>query len=263
VYVADISAAPAAGLSGDPTAPVPVLSIDTVKQTEGNGTDPVTVQVPYHVTGDLEQDATVTLVHSTPFSFDDSVETETLVIPAHTTTGSLPVTYEPNDLDDRGQRFEGLTAYAVSGIETDVYVGGAKIVDDDPTPALTVRADARRVKAGGKASWTASLAAPVNYYAYALARVVKATDGPQLRVGDLTKRFRERYFGKDWPLSTPLYKIHAAFYLEIRPLQTSRTFSLPTRRQGGETRAISLRFRAPKFFDLGHPVLTVKVLPRS
>jgi hypothetical protein len=260
VYVADISATPVAGVSADPTSDVPVFSIDTVKQPEGDGTDPVTVDVPWHVTGDLEQEATVTIVHSTPFSFDDSADTENIVIPAHTSSGMLQVTYTPNDLDDRGKRFEGLTAYPVRGIETDVYVGGASVVDDDPTPGVTITTGARRITAGQKATWTMALDEPVNYYAFALLRPVKATSGPQLRVGDLTKRFRDRYFGDDTDLSLPLYKSPVRFFMQIRPHRLSRTFSLPTRKEHGDTRAISLRFRAQKFFELGHPVRTVRVV---
>jgi hypothetical protein len=260
VYVADISATPVGGVSADPTTDVPVVSFDTVKQQEGDGSDPATVEVPWHVTGDLAQDATVTVVHSTPFSFDDSAQTETLVIPAHTTSGVLPVTYQPNDLDDRGKRFIGLTAYAVRGIETDVYVGGASIIDDDPTPGLSVSTGAHRITAGTKATWSLTLDEPVNYYAYALARPVKATSGPQLRVGDLPKRFRERYFGDDADLSMPLYRTSARFYVQIRPHRLSGTLSIPTRKEHGDTRAISLRFRAPKFFDFGHPIRTVKVV---
>jgi hypothetical protein len=261
VYVADVSATPVSGVSADPTTPVPVFSLDTVKQPEGDGTDPVTVEVPWHVTGDLQQDATLTIVHSTPFSFDEEAEVETLVVPAHTTDGSIPVTYTPNDVDDRGQNLIGLTAYAVNGVETDQYVGGASIIDDDPTPAVTLTTGASRITAGHPATWTMTLDAPVSYYAYALARPVKATDGPQLRVGDLTKRFRERYFGEHPDLSLPLYKSPIRFFIEVRPGRTSRTLSIPTRRQHDVTRAISLRFRGPRFLNLGHPVLTVKVKP--
>jgi hypothetical protein len=238
-----------------------VFSVDTVKQPEGDGTDEVTVDVPWHVTGDLEQDATVTIVHSTPFSFDDSVETESLVIPAHTTSGVLPVTYRPNDLDDRGARFEGLTAYAVSGVETAEYVGGASIIDDDPTPGLSLQAASRRISAGDKATWTMALDEPVNYYVFAIARPVKATDGPQLRVGDLTKRFRQRYLGEDAVLSMPLYKSPIRFFVQIRPHRLSGTLSIPTRAQHGLARTLSLRFRAPHF-DLARPVRSVKVVPQ-
>ncbi len=261
VYVADISATPVSGVSADPTAPLPVFSIDTLKQPEGDGTDKVTVDVPWHVTGDLEQPATVTIVHSTPFSFDGSATSENLVIPAHTTSGVLPVTYRPNDLDDRGIRFRGLTAYAVSGIETAEYVGGARIIDDDPTPGMSILSGAHRITAGDKATWTVALDEPVNYFAFAIARPVKATDGPQLRVGDLTKRFRERYLGTDADLSMPLYKSPVRFFVQIRPRKLSGTISVPTRVQAGVTRTLSLKFRAPHF-DLADPVRTVKVLPR-
>ena len=84
---------------------------------------------------DLDHDATVTIVHSTPFGFDRPSATRELVDPGpHDRRRGPRVTYRPNDLDDQGSTSSGLTAYAVSGIETDQYVGGASIIDDDPTP---------------------------------------------------------------------------------------------------------------------------------
>ena len=260
VFVADVSATPDAGVSAAPTTPLPVFSIDTVRRAEGDGTDRVTVDVPWHVSGDLDHDATVTIVHSAPFGFAPPSATQTLVVPAHATGGVLQVRYRPNDLDDQGTRFLALTAYAVSGLATDQYVGGASIVDDDPTPGLTARTAAARVTAGHPAAWTLTLDKPVNYFAYAVAKPVKAVAGPQLRVGDLTKRFRERYIGKGVALATPLYRTRVLFFVEIPRHRTSATLSLPTRREHGDTRAISLRFRAPHLV-VTHPLRTVKVTP--
>ncbi|MBO0846664.1 MAG: hypothetical protein J2P22_14740 [Nocardioides sp.] len=258
VYLADLSATPDTGVSAAPTRPLPLFSIDTVRQPEGDGTDRVTVDVPWHVTGDLGQDAVVTILHSTPFSFG-TASPQTLVIPAHATSGVLPVTYRPNDLDDLGKRVKGLTAYAVSGIETDRYVGGATIIDDDPTPALRLGTAAHRITAGDRATWTLTLAKPVDYYVFGTARPVKAVDGPPLRVGDLTKRFRERYLGKDVDLTQPLYKTRLSLYFQIRPHRLSGEISVPTRHEHGVTRTLSLRFRV-WHFHLASPVRTVKVV---
>jgi hypothetical protein len=259
VYVADVSATPDAGVSAAPTAPLPVISIGTVRQPEGDGTERVTVDVPWHVTGDLDHDAQVAIVQGSPFA--GTAAPHTLVIPAHTSDGVLHVSYRPNDLDDRGTRFFALTAYALTGIETDRYVGGASIIDDDPTPGLTVRSGTHRITAGHRATWTLTLDKPVDYFAYAVVKPVKAVAGPQLRVGDLTKSFRERYVAGDLALDTPLYRAHVLFFVELRPHRLSGTLSIPTRREHGVTRALSLRFRAPHF-ELLHPVRTVKVLGR-
>jgi hypothetical protein len=260
VFLVDLSATPDAGVSAAPTTPVPVFSIETLRQPEGDGTDRVTVDVPWHVTGNLDHDAVVTIVRGTPFGFGGTPGTRTLVIPAHTSTGTFPVRYRPNDLDDVGRRFIGLTAYAVSGIETDRYVGGASIIDDDPTPGLTVRTGARRITAGERATWTMTLDKPVDYGAVALARPVKAVQGPQLRVGDLTKRFRERFLGDGLDLDQPLYKSHVEFFVQIRQGRLSGALSIPTRPEHGVTRAISLQFRASPFV-LAHAIRTVRVVP--
>ncbi len=259
VFLVDVSATPDAGVSAAPTAPLPLFSIDTVRHLEGNGTDRVTVDVPWHLTGVLDHDASVTIVRGTPFSFGGPGATRTLVLPAHTSSGVLHVSYRPNDLDDQGRRFLGLTAYPVSGVETDRYVGGAFIVDDDPTPGLRVQTAARRITAGRPATWRLTLSKPVNYFAFSVAKPVKAVDGPQLRVGDLTKRFRERYVGSDVALARPLYRTRVRFFVEVRPGHSSATLSLPTRREHGLTRAISLQFRASRF-GLVDAVRTVKVV---
>jgi hypothetical protein len=229
-----------------------VFSLGTVRQIEGNGSTPVTVPVPWTLSAPLDHDATVNIVRGS--------KVQPLVIPAHTTSGTLPVRYLPNKLDDEGVRFIGLTAYAVSGVETDAYLGGAKIIDDDPTPALHIRARSSRITAGQSAVWIASLGKPVDYYAYAEAKVVKAGHGPQLRVGDLTPSFRKRY-GMRNHLSMPLYKLGFPLYVGIRPHQTSGTLVLPTRAEHGVTRKVALRFRAPQF-DVSGVVRTVTVAPR-
>jgi hypothetical protein len=259
VYLVDASATPDTGVSADPTAPTPVFSIDTVKQPEGDGTGRVTVDVPWHVTGDLDHDAVLSIVHSTPFDFGNPAKTDTLVIPAHTSSGAVQVKYRPNDLDDRGQHLVGLTAYAVSGIETDRYVGGAAIIDDDPTPGVSLRTGAHRITAGQRATWTLTLDQPVDYFAFALATPVKAVHGPQLRLGDLTKHFRERYLGGgDVDLAMPLYKSPLRFFVQIEPGERSGTLSIPTRHRQGVTRALTLKFRVPHF-DLANRIRTVKV----
>jgi len=259
VFLADVSATPGAGLSTAATAPLPLFSLGTVRQPEGNGTARVTADVPWHVTGDLAHDAVVTIVHGTPFGFDSSPVTETLVIPAHTTAGVLHVRYRPNDIDDQSVRLIGRTAYAVSGIETDRYIGGATIVDDDPTPGLAVGTAARRGTAGRRATWTMTLDKPVSYFVFAVARPVKAVDGPQLRVGDLPQPFREQLLGNEVGLDVPLYKTKIEFFVDIQPRRSTGTLSIPTRPQHGVTRALSLQFRAPHFV-LAHPIRTVKVV---
>jgi hypothetical protein len=170
------------------------------------------------------------------------------------------VKYRPNDLDDRGRPFFGLTAYPVSGVETGRYIGGATIIDDDPTPGVELGTGARRVRAGHQATWIMTLDKPVHYFAFAIARPVRAVDGPQLRVGDLPRRFRERALDGKVALDTPLYRTRIRFFVQIRQGRTSGQLSIPTRPRHGVTRALSLQFRAPGF-DLTHPVRTVRVLP--
>jgi hypothetical protein len=213
------------------------------------------------VTGDLEHDATVRILQTDPSSPDGSQTMQSLVIPDHTSSGVLPVTYLPNDLDDPAKRpVAALTAYPLTGIETGQYIGGATVIDDDPTPALTLRTGAHRITAGEHATWTVTLDKPVDYEPFVQAKPVKTGDGPQLRVGDLSKHFRDRYLGGGATLATPLYQTGASFYFPIRQGRVSHTFSIPTRKGLGVVRTLSLRFLIPPF-ELAHDVRTVKVRP--
>ena len=144
VWIVDMSATPNSGVSTAPTSAIPLLSIGTVNQTEGDGTGTATASVPYTIRGQLQHDAVVRLVSGVPFS-SAHPDVQRLVIPAGATSGHVDVEYQPNDLDDRGRVLIGLTAYPVRGIETDRYIGGAWIIDDDPTPKLSVKAAAARV----------------------------------------------------------------------------------------------------------------------
>jgi hypothetical protein len=260
VFLVDVSATPQAGVSTAPTTPLPLFSVGSVQQPEGDGTAPVTVEVPWHVTGDLGHDASVTIVDGDPFSENGPPEIQTLDIPAHTTDGVLPVTYRPNELDDPAKRqVAAITAYAVGGIETDRYLGGVTVLDDDPTPAL-VLTGSHRIRAGQRATWTLTLAKKVDYESFAVMRPIKAVAGPQLRIGDLTKHFRLRWFGGRTDLSTPIYRSGADFFIQIRQHRGAATFSIPTRKGLGVVRALSLRFNV-RSFHLAHDVRTVKVRP--
>ena len=121
-----------------------------------------------------------------------------------------------------------------------------------------MRTGARRITAGDRATWTLTLDKPVDYVAFAIARPVKAVDGPQLRVGDLPQRFREQFLGDDVDLDTPLYKSRLRLFVQIRQHRLSGAFSIPTRPEHGVTRAISLQFRSGHF-ELAHPIRTVRV----
>ena len=93
-----------------------------------------------------------------------------------------------------------------------------------------------------------------------MARPVKAVDGPQLRVGDLTQRFRKRHLGGGVDLGTPLYRTRFRFFVEVRQGEASGTLAIPTKPGLRVTRALSLRFRVPHF-ELAKPIRTVKVAP--
>ena len=243
VWILDMSAASAAGIT-EPSGETPLISFGTVTQDEGDGPGDATLPIPYHVTGDLAEDATLTITVTDPFS-RRSGKPEELVIPAHTTDGTVDVTYTPNRLADFHRRPLDLVAYATGGIETDSYLGQGTIIDDDPIPTLTAKPVTRRVTEGRPAQWDLHLSAPLGFRPFVIATPVRAVDGKQLTVGDLPKQFRKRHFFPMPPLDTPLPKTDLRLFKQVALGDTSISIGIPTRRTRSDDgpRAVSFRFR--------------------
>ena len=243
VWILDMSAASADGIT-EPSGETPLISLGKVRQDEGDGPGDATLPIPYHVTGDLQQAATVNITVLDPSARRPGKPQE-LVIPAHTTDGTVPVAYTPNTLADFRRRTIDVVAYPTGGIETDNYLGRGTIIDDDPVPTLTAKPVARRVTEGKPAQWELDLSAPLGYRSFLIAVVVRAVDGKQLTVGDLPKQYRKRHFFPVPPLDTPLPKTHLRIFKRLALGDTSTSIGIPTRRTRSDDgpRSVSLRFR--------------------
>jgi len=262
VWVLDLSSIPAAGLSVQPARDVPKLSIGHVTQAEGDAPGLSTIAVPYTVGGGtLVEDAAVRVVSVDEFGGGTGAPT-ILDIPAGTESGTIALTYRANTRDDLARRQQSIAVYPIEGVATNRYIGGATIVDDDPSPRVTLAPVRKRIHEGATARWRVSLSKPVGYFLDARARPVRAEGkGKQLTVGDLPKKFREDHFFPVPPLDRALFKTDLRLYSAAPPGRTSIVVELPTRagKRDEGRRSITLRFRVGGQLPLAPTTATVIV----
>lgn len=246
VWVLDLVAHPAAGLSPAPTPTVSTISVGTVTRTEGNGRDEVTIKVPYTVEGGpLAADARVRmLVAEDVFYATDGATAVT--IPAGTTSGTLSVPFQPNRVDDYPRRHWVVAVYPVGGIATNHYLGGATVIDDDPSPVATIEPARTRIREGQTARWKVTLSGRTSYPVEFQATPIRGGGkGKRLTVGDLTEEFREGYLYPIPPLRRALYTTDLAVYNAAAPGRIRSSLTIPTVARPGEQgpRSITMRFR--------------------
>ncbi len=125
-----------------------------------------------------------------------------------------------------------MTAWANRNVMTDAYTGRLTVVDDDPTPRLTVTPVARSVAEGEAAAWRIALSKPVDYDLFVNSKVVRGTsNAPALTAGDVTASWINRHLaGAD--LAAPLWMQSAVLYDQVRSGSRELVISIPTRRDG-------------------------------
>jgi hypothetical protein len=221
--------------------------VHTARRREGDARTTRRVRVPYTVRGDLPSDARVTYVVRDESTGETSAPAA-LVIPAHATAGSIGLPYSPNRVDDLAVRTLEIRAYATRGVMTGSYIGAGRILDDDPSPRLTLTSRRRSVAEGTPARWRVTLAKPVNYYLDVLARPVRGVGHhARLTVGDLPKKVRRDHLFPVPPLDTPLWKTDFIWYVPVAPGRTTMRLRVPTLARPGRQgrRALTLRLHTP------------------
>jgi hypothetical protein len=261
IWVLDVAAVPTA-LPAVPHLRLPVVDLGTATKTEGNGTAPSSIRVPYTVSGDLTSPGRLT-VFAMDESTGETLPATSLVLPAHSSGGTIDVPYQPNRLDDVDVRTITVSAYATRGVMTGSYLGKARIVDDDPTPSLVAAPVRPRVPEGAPARWRLTLSKPVDYYLYVRANPVRGHGTrPRFTVGDLPRKLRRESFSPVPPLSTPLWKTDFTTFASMRPGSSTGRLALPTssraRAQGGRT--ITMRFHTPGHLLAGPPAAATVVV---
>ncbi len=162
--------------AGDQTLPPvphrrsPTVELDNVRITEGNARGVRFAAVPFHLTGDVSSPSRFTVLSQnySTYRFGRPIK---VMVPAGQRTGTIQIPYRPNRRDDLARRSIAVLAFAVSGAMPTNYLARVTILDDDPTPAVSVRAQRSTIREGWTARWTVTLARPVRYYTAAIATV--------------------------------------------------------------------------------------------
>ena len=241
VWVLDLAAAPDA-LAPVPDRRAPTLSIGAVRIAEGDGREPVTAEVPFTVTGEVTEPAEVLVGIVDSFRRRGRTELRLDLAPGQT-SGTIPIEYQPNRVDDFRVRHTSINAYPVRGVMTDEYAGSLRILDDDPAPRLVVRTP-RRVDEGDRIEVKVALEGKASYPLYAWLGAVRVDrDLEPLRTGDVPTTWLERHdISADAP-RRPLHRAGLFTYERMRGGESALLLSLPTRQDGVDEQVEAVTFR--------------------
>ncbi len=244
IWVSEVAAAPET-LAAVPERRTPVVSLSRVRIDEGDGTGNVIGRLPFQVAGDVSRASRFTvLVASEQRGSQQRLRVD--LAPGQT-SGYIPVEYESDNLDDLGRDATSAVAWPVRGVMTDAWVGGLTVVDDDPTPKVTVRAVDRTIREGQAARWRVRIAGRVDYAFPAGASVVRGP-GRDLTVGDLPGSAIPPWVPQSVPRSTPLHRLGLFYFQRLVGRDLSATFRIPTRRDGAREgrESVTLRIDVPR-----------------
>lgn len=245
VWVLDVAAADRA-LPAVPDRRLPYVDLRGLRVVEGDEPVEKIVEVPFRVVGTVTEPASFVVTLRDWYS-GETLPRRVVTLEPGQTSGTFPVSYLPDRRDDLPMRPMAMSAYALHDVMPGRYVALFRILDDDPTPRVTVRRPSTVVREGRRARWVVRLSAPVDYDLYVRAKVVAGSRPlPRLRAGDVPRAWlRDRV----WPVprpETPLFRtrVYLGGYL---PQGTRRTvISIPVRRDGVREgrEAVTLRVRA-------------------
>lgn len=241
VWVADLSAAPAE-LTAVPDVRLPTVNLGKVKVQEGNGNQPATASLPFTVVGEVARPARLSV--TTAGQAVGEVQRFTIDLAPGQTSGSIPVTYQPDRRDDFERLVTQAAAWALKNVMTDSYLGQLTVVDDDPTPPLRVRVLDRTVDEGDTARWEVTLGAPVDYDMFVSARIIRSPR-PALAADDVPLDWFESHIGIDPEPGRTLWSYHPSLYDQLNSGNTKAMLTVPTVRDAREEgrESITLRIR--------------------
>lgn len=228
VWIADVAAAPAE-LADVPATRLATVDIHSVRLEEGDGRLPVVAEIPFDVVGEITEPAT--LVVQTAGQARGDTQRFTLDLVPGQTSGSIPVTYVPDRRDDFARTVTQVVAWATGNVMTDAYAGSLTVVDDDPTPRLTVEVVDRSVREGQSARWRITLARGVDYDLFLLGRVRRGP-APVVAVGDVTDRWLEQHIGPDADRDKPLASYKPVVFAQLKAGTRTAEVSIPIARDG-------------------------------
>lgn len=256
VWVADLASAPATS-APVPARRAPLLSLSRLRLEEGDEPGSLTARLPFRVEGDTSRPSRFVVV--TAGQERGQLQRFTVDLAAGQTSGSIPIGYDADRRDDFNRSITQVSAWATRGLMTDDYLGQLTVLDDDPTPPITLTPVSRTVQEGEPAAWRVRLGARVDYDVFVQGKVVRGPE-PELRGSDVPVNWLVTHVGEVDETLT-LRKLGVYLYDNLRSGSRTLIVSIPTRRDGAaEAReSVTVRFR----IDRTTYTRTVHVAPSS
>ncbi|CUR59612.1 Secreted protein [metagenome] len=235
IWVEDLAAAPTT-LAPVPEERLPLVSLGNLRQEEGDGPGTVTARLPFSIAGAVTRPGRLVAVVAGQESGD--LHRMRIDLAPGQTSGSIPIDYEADTADDYPRNYTLVAAWATKEAMTDDYTGQLVVVDDDPTPSLTVTPVSRTVKEGQNATWRIRLSAPVDYDLFIDGRVVRGAK-PTLRGFDVPLSWLREH-GSTRNRARPLWRSGAWVFAQVPRGRTTATISVPIRKDGAKERKETL-----------------------
>ncbi len=217
------------GLARDRTVPFVRVDVGTLTVQEGDaGTREV--RLPVTVTGRLDRAAKVWIgaadVTGAPLP---AGLPKVVTIPAGTRRLDIRAGVAGDTVDDEDVRGLDLFVRGVRSAVGGSWIGGLRILDDDPAPALTVTPAARAAE-GAPLTWTLTLAAPSNRFVGVPFRLTPAPAGVTPIMSDDVPASWLTDQGLEAPPSppVPLAELPLFLFAQIEPGRTTATLEIPT-----------------------------------
>ncbi len=238
IWVMDLAAAPVA-LAAVPDRRSPLISLGNLRLDEGDGPGTVTARVPFTITGEVTRPGRFVAIVAGQEPGD--VNRFAIDVAPGQTSGSIKVDYEADTRDDYPRSSTIMAAWATRDLMTDDYTGRLVVLDDDPSPTITLTRVASTVKEGQSARWRVQLSARVDYDVFVSGQVVRSPR-PVLRGTDVPKRWLVTHTGLA-ASRKPLYELGAGVWEQVRAGRRSVLISIPIRRDGVREPRESLRVK--------------------
>ncbi len=231
LWILDVASAPDA-LASVPEERLPLVSLGSVKVTEGDDPGISVARVPFTVTGEVARPAQLTVGVLDYFARRGGRSSLRVDLAPGQTEGFLRYEYRGNKIDDYDRRTIGYVAFPVNGVMTDRYDGQVRLLDDDPAPKVTVRTP-KRVKEGGTVRVEIKLSRARGIDTYLSAQVVRGSgSGERLRVGDVPQAWLKRHFVPAKNPDVPLHKVGVHLFQRLRPGDQTGVLTIPIRADG-------------------------------
>ena len=212
------------GLAPVPAIHLPQVNVSNATVQEGNA-GPHTEYVHVSLTGTIHTSAKFWVEASDSTGTNEPIDATVTLHPGDTGF-DLPIPVSGNTVDDYDLNYQVLLK-AISGVSTGNYLATFTVLDDDPSPTLTVTRSASTVE-GSPLKWTFTLSEPSNVGLSMGFRAKPTRTPPELATDDVPARWL-KHCGRVPAAPKPLSASGLwCLGINIDPGQTSATLRIPT-----------------------------------